>query len=245
VTARLIGDQVAIQEYTLEDNPKKTKSRGVNSGLNIGPLTWKTDNQKKFFNSYSDYQVISLSGYAGTGKTYIAIGRALADIEKGLYSELVVIRSAVPGRDIGFMPGTKAEKMAEYEAPYSIICNKLYNRGDAYGILKQKGVIKFDSTSFLRGVTFDNAIIVVDEMQNMSYQEIYTILTRIGDNTKVILCGDTRQDDLTSERYKESSGFDRITAKLAMVGSCISIEFGIDDIVRSGFVKEFILATSI
>ena len=225
-------------------NKKKNKN-GSGGGLKLLPLNGKTQNQKKFFSMYPNFQVISLTGFAGTGKTYIALGQALADVESGNYEEVMIIRSAVPSRDLGFMPGNKKEKMGEYETPYITICTKLYGRGDAYQVLKQKNTLKFESSSFLRGVTFENMVLVIDEAQNMNYQELYTILTRIGENCKVIMCGDTRQDDLTNERFKERSGYDLMLKKLEMVPSCARIEFREEDIVRSGFVKELILATSI
>lgn len=224
---------------------KKNKNGKDGGGLHLLPLTGKTYNQKKFFSMYPNFQVMSLTGYAGTGKTYIALGQALADVQSGKFNEVMIVRSAVPSRDMGFMPGNKKEKMGEYETPYIIICNKLYGRGDAYNVLKQKNHLKFESSSFLRGVTFENMVLVIDEAQNMGYQELYTILTRIGENCKVIMCGDTRQDDLTNERFKEKSGYDLMLKKLEMVPSCARIEFNEEDIVRSGFVKEFILATSI
>lgn len=222
---------------------RKSKKQ-QNNGLKILPVTGKTSNQKLFFQRYKNYQVISLSGYAGTGKTFCALAQACKSIENGEFQEVLIIRSAVPSRDIGFMPGNKKEKMGVYENPYISICSKLYGRGDAYSVLKQKEMIKFESSSFLRGETFDNMIIIIDEAQNMSYQELYTILTRIGENCKVIICGDTRQDDLTSERYKEQSGYDLMLKKLELVPSCFKINFEVDDIVRSGFVKELIIATS-
>lgn len=134
--------------------------------------------------------------------------------------------------------------MEVYEAPYINLCNKLYDCGTAYQTLKQKGILHFDSTSFLRGMTFDDCIIIVDEIQNLSYQEIYTLLTRIGDNCRVFLCGDLLQDDLTSKRFNEESGYGRILPALKMIESCEVIEFGVEDIVRSGFVKEFIMVTT-
>lgn len=230
----------------LESNKKKKKGQ-QNTGLRLVPITAKTDNQKKFFGAYNKHQVISLSGYAGTGKTFIALYRALKSLEDGEVDNVMVIRSAVASRDIGFLKGDKNEKMGVYESPYIGICSKLYGRGDAYTVLKQKGQLTFESSSFMRGETFDNRVIIVDEAQNMSYQELYTLLTRLGENCKLILCGDMKQDDLTSERFKERSGFDEILKKLEMISPeyYTSIHFNVNDIVRSGFVKEFIIATSL
>lgn len=231
----------------MEQTANKKTKKNNNGTLKIQAIVGKTENQRKFLKNYKQFQVISLSGYAGTGKSFLSLGVALQEVERGDFQKVMIIRSAVSSRDMGFMPGTKKEKMALYEGPYMSICSKLYGRGDAYNILKQKGIIEFESSSFLRGETFDNMVVIVDEAQNLSWQEIYTILTRIGENCKVIICGDTRQDDLTSERYKEKSGYDMMIRKLDLMSDeyFYSIEFDLDDIVRSGFVKELIRITSI
>lgn len=226
---------------TTDTTSKKQKKQ--QTGLKISEIEALTQSQRLFFKEFNNYQVLSMTGYAGTGKSFIALGRGLKEVEKGLYNEVLIIRSAVPGRDIGFMPGNKKEKMEVYEGPYIRICSKLYGRGDAYSVLKQKGIIHFESSSFLRGETFENSVVIIDEAQNMSYQELYTILTRVGENCKVIICGDTLQDDLTSERFKEVSGYAKILSVLRSIPSCYSIRFSADEIVRSGFVRELILAT--
>lgn len=222
--------------------PKGRKKKS-NTGLRLDTVTPLTKNQTAFFDIYDDYQVISLIGSAGTGKTFLALYKALEEIEyDDSYTDVTIIRSAVSSRNIGFLPGTKEEKMEAYEGPYMTSLSKLYNRGDAYGILKQKGQINFIPSSFLRGETFDNKIIIVDEAQNLSYTELYTIITRIGQNCKMIICGDYKQDDLTSERYKEESGLGPILDILDRVPSAAKVCFGIKDIVRSGFLREFLIA---
>ena len=223
--------------------PKQKKTKQQNTGLSkINPVEAKTENQKRFFQSYNNYQALSLSGFAGTGKSFVALAAALRSVDNGDYDNVLIIRSAVPSRDMGFMPGTKEEKTAVYESPYISICNKLYGRGDAYNILKQKRKLQFTTTSFLRGETFENCVVILDEMQNAAFSEIYTVLTRIGENCKIILIGDGHQDDLTSERFKEISGFNEIQKLLDLIPSCKKIEFDVDDIVRSGFVRELIIA---
>ena len=226
------------------DNKTRKNKQQQNSGLSkvqdIQPLT---SNQKLFFQNYKNYTALMLAGCAGTGKSMISIFQALKSVERGEYKEIIILRSAVSSRDIGFVPGTKKEKMEVYEGPYFSIFNKLYGRGDAYQILKQKSIVRFESTSFLRGETFEDCIVIFDECQNASYQELYTILTRVGDNCKLILCGDSAQDDLTSKRYNETSGFDKIKKLLSIVQDCRIIDFTTDDIVRSGFVKQIILAS--
>jgi len=217
---------------------KKAKTETTFKLLNIAA---KTPRQKLFFQNYKKFEVISLTGFAGTGKSFISLYQALKSIEDGEYQEVLILRSAVPSRDIGFMPGNKKEKMNVYENPYASICTKLYNRGDAYSILKQKNIIKFEPTSFLRGETFENAVVIFDEAQNASEQEICTVLTRLGNNSKLIICGDSYQDDLTSERYKEQSGFLKVHHTLRQMDEVLIVEFDVDDIQRSGFVKNFII----
>lgn len=203
-----------------------------------------TDNQVRTFLAYDKGNNLFLHGCAGTGKTFISIYLALKEIEDGRSRrrKLVIIRTAQSSKDIGFLPGSEKQKLEVYEAPYKAICAELYHRDDAYDILKQKGIIEFHSTSFLRGTTIDDSIILVDEVQNQRYVELRTVLTRTGDHSRVILCGDTKQDDLTSERYKESSGLVDMMKVFSRMGQMNTIQFEIDDIVRSGFVRDFIIA---
>lgn len=203
-----------------------------------------TDNQVRTFQAYDRGDNLFLHGCAGTGKTFVSIYLALKEIEAGRSrrKKLVIIRSAQSSKDIGFLPGDEKRKLEVYEAPYRAICAELYHRDDAYEILKQKGIVEFHSTSFLRGTTIDDAIIVIDECQNTRYTELRTVLTRTGDHSRVILCGDTKQDDLTSERYKEASGLSDMMRVFNRMGDMTSIQFEIDDIVRSGFVRDFIIA---
>ena len=203
-----------------------------------------TDNQVRTFQAYDRGDNLFLHGCAGTGKTFISIYLALKEIENGRSRrrKLVIIRTAQSSKDIGFLPGDEKRKLEVYEAPYRAICAELYHRDDAYDILKQKGIIEFHSTSFLRGTTIDDSIILIDECQNQRYVELRTVLTRTGDRSRVILCGDTKQDDLTSERYKESSGLVDMMKVFDRMGDMTAIQFEIDDIVRSGFVRDFIIA---
>ncbi len=209
------------------------------------PVTPLTRTQTVFFDTYDKYQVISLTGCPGTGKTFLALYKALEQqrVQSKDYTHIKVIRSSVSGRDIGFMPGNAKEKMSVFEAPYIGLINDLYDCGTAYESLKAKHIVEFTSTSFLRGMTFNDCIVIVDEAQNCSYQELYTILTRVGKNCKVIITGDINQDDLTNPRYKETSGYREILKILDKISSCKKITFGIDDIVRSGFVRDFIIAS--
>lgn len=207
----------------------------------IGPIT---DNQIKTFRAYEKGKNLFLHGCAGTGKTFISMYLALKEIadKSSTRNKLVLIRTAQSSKDIGFLPGDEKKKLEVYEAAYRAICAELYNRADAYEILKQKGIIEFHSTSFLRGTTIEDAIILIDEAQNCRYQEIRTVLTRTGDRSRIVICGDTKQDDLTSERYKESSGLSNIMQVFNRMDQMSTVEFEIDDIVRSGFVRDFIIA---
>lgn len=201
-----------------------------------------TDNQDKVFESYKNDQHLFLHGCPGTGKTFLAMYLALQDVLKGNYNKIVIVRSAQSSKDIGFLPGDEKEKLEVYQAPYRLICNELFGRADAYEILKTKGMVEFHSTSFLRGSTIDDAILIYDEIQNSRYMEQKTVISRLGKNARLILCGDLNQDDLSSERYNEKTGLDTLMKVLHEIPSVDRIDFVEEDIVRSGFVKEFILA---
>jgi len=209
---------------------KKTLA-GANLDLQeIEPLT---KNQVIAFESSKN---LMLHGVAGTGKTFISSYLAFDDMTKGLYEKLVIIRSAVPTRDIGFLPGNEKEKASVYEEPYKDICIELFQRGDAYEILKTKGLVHFMTTSFIRGVTLRNAVILIDECQNMSFHELDSIITRIGQGCRVLFCGDFRQSDLQKNGLKD---FVRILKAMQQFDF---IDFDIKDIVRSDFVKQYITA---
>jgi len=213
---------------------KKRKTlAGVNFELReIEPLT---RNQLKAFESTNH---LVLHGLAGTGKTFISSYLAFDDMAKGDFQKLVIIRSAVPTRDIGFLPGTEKEKSSVYEEPYKDIAIDLFQRGDAYDVLKQKNIVEFMTTSFIRGITLRNAVILIDECQNMSFHELDSIITRMGENCRVIFCGDFKQADLRVNGLKD---FFRI---LERMHTFTFVEFGVEDIVRSDFVKQYIIAKS-
>ena len=200
----------------------------------IEPLT---QNQTLAFQSEKN---LVLHGIAGTGKTYVACYLAYRAMTEREFTNLVIIRSAVPTRDIGFLPGTDKEKSAVYEEPYKDVAANLFQRGDAYSILKQKFIVEFMTTSFIRGITIDNSVIIVDECQNMTFHELDSIITRVGLNCKIILCGDFRQDDFKGKR--EQSGMVEFMKILQKTGNFDMIDFQIEDIVRSDFVKDYIIA---
>jgi predicted ribonuclease YlaK len=233
--------------------PKRTRTRIeketdylLNTKFGMKRVNPLTENQCKTFDSYEQGKNLLLVGSAGTGKTYVALYLALKDVlEKNIYKEVIIVRSTVQSREQGHMPGDEKQKAAHFEAPYVDIVNDLFERGDAYQIMKQKNMIKFMSTSFIRGLTFDNALIIVDEMQNLTYGEGRTILTRVGNDSRIILCGDTKQNDLIySKNRADISGLAQLKRVIDhMEGDCFdTIEFSVEDIVRSGFVKQFIIA---
>ena len=200
----------------------------------IEPLT---RNQLVAFESTKN---LVLHGVAGTGKTYISCYLAFDDMTKGNYEKLVIIRSAVPTRDMGFLPGSDKEKAAVYEEPYKDLAVELFQRGDAYELLKTKRLVHFMTTSFIRGVTLKDAVIIIDECQNMSFHELDSIITRVGSNCRVIFCGDFRQSDLT--KSAERQGIKDFLRVLEEMDAFDMIDFEIADIVRSKFVKDYIIA---
>lgn len=214
---------------TTQTPPFKTKE--------IQPLT---KNQHKTFQAYSQGKNLLLHGIAGTGKSFCALYLALSDIEHNqFFNHVMIVRSVVPTRDMGFLPGNQKEKAAVYEGPYHAMTAELYGRGDAYEVLKQKDILSFTTTSFIRGMTLNNCIVIVDEVQNMSGSEIDTVITRLGDNCRVIFCGDFRQTDLQKEH--ERKGLHQFMKILKSMKSFEFIDFQKEDIVRSELVKEYII----
>lgn len=212
--------------------------------FNIKRIKPMTDNQQRVFDAFYDNKHLFLHGTAGTGKTFIACYLALNNLhnQQSNQNKVYVVRSVVPTRDMGFLPGSHKDKMKVYESPYYAISTELYDRGDAYEILKQKNIIEFVSTSFIRGITLSGCIVIVDECQNMNFGELNTIITRAGPNSRFIFCGDFRQDDLTSERYKEESGIVHFMNIIKRINTFEFVNFTRDDIVRSDLVKEYIIA---
>jgi len=202
-----------------------------------------TNNQKLFFDSYSrgDY-FIALHGVAGTGKTFIALYKALEEVldKSNPFNKIILVRSSVQSRDMGHLPGDAEDKMEIFRQPYIQICHTLFGRKDAYTRLEEQGHIEFISTSFIRGMSFDDAIIIVDEMQNMNFDEIDTVMTRVGYRSKIIWCGDYRQTDL--KKSSDKSGLLKFFDIAYHMSSFTKIEFTANDIVRSSLVKDYILA---
>ena len=223
------------------------KKKPLSSGylVDLYPLN---DNQKRLFDSYKEGKHLVAYGCAGTGKTFITLFNALKDVldENTPYEKIYLVRSLVATREIGFLPGSHEDKADIYQIPYKNMVKYMFQMpSDAdfemlYGNLKSQESIKFWSTSFLRGTTLDDAIIIVDEFQNLNFHELDSIITRVGENTKICFCGDARQSDLN--KANERNGIVDFMNILRKMPSFDIIEFGIDDIVRSGLVKEYIVA---
>ena len=203
-----------------------------------------TENQKKFFDAYKqgDY-FMALHGVAGTGKTFIALYKAIEEVldKSNPFKKIIIVRSAVPSREVGHLPGDIEEKTQIYRQPYQQICHTLFGRPDAYQRLEEQHHIEFISTSFIRGMSFDDAIIIVDEMQNLSFEEIDTVMTRVGYRSKIIWCGDYRQTDLNKKK-NDVSGILKFFDIAYHMSAFTRIEFTADDIVRSSLVRDYILA---
>jgi phosphate starvation-inducible protein PhoH len=220
---------------TLEPGIRKIRIDDLNT---LSPLTEK---QADTVAAYRKNKNLLLHGIAGTGKTFIATSLALEEVldPSNEYDSLHFVRSIVPTRDIGFLKGDDREKIAVYEAPYKAICGELFNRLDSYDTLKSQGVVSFLSTSFIRGLTLNNCILIVDEFENLSFHELDSIITRMGNNSKIIFCGDYTQSDLTKTNEKNGClDFMRI---LKSMNDFSFIEFGIEDIVRGKTVKNYIV----
>ena len=224
---------------------KRKKPIGNSYLLEIEPIT---DNQKKLFDSYAEGKHLVAYGTAGTGKTFISLYNALADVldETTPYERIYLVRSLVSTREIGFLPGDHEDKADIYQIPYKNMVKYMFQMPtDAdfemlYGNLKAQETIKFWSTSFIRGTTLDNAIVIVDEFQNLNFHELDSIITRIGENSRIIFCGDASQSDLV--KTNDRNGIHDFLNILRKMPSFDIIEYGIDDIVRSGLVKEYIIA---
>ena len=223
------------------------RKRPINADLlnKIEPIT---DNQKTLFENYKEGKNIFAYGAAGTGKTFISLYLALKDVldEMTPYDKVYIVRSLVSTREIGFLPGDHEDKSSLYQIPYKNMVKYMFEMPSdndfemLYGNLKAQETISFWSTSFIRGTTLDNCIVLVDEMQNLNFHELDSIITRVGDNCKILFCGDSTQTDLTKSNEKNGIlDFKRIIE--IMEDDFGIVEFGLDDIVRSGLVRNYLV----
>ena len=206
-----------------------------------------TDSQKVVFDSWNQGQNQFLFGCAGTGKTFVSLYLALSEVLKNdtPYDKVVMVRSLIPTREIGFLPGDEEDKAALYQVPYSNMMQFMFEQPNEqafeslYNRVKAQGSFYFLSTSFLRGLTFDNTIIIVDECQNLNFHELDTIITRVGQDSKIFFCGDFSQSDLT--KMHERNGLMDFLQILQEMDEFNCVEFNIGDIVRSGFVRNYLI----
>ena len=206
-----------------------------------------TDNQKVVFDSYKKGKNQFLYGCAGTGKTFVTLYLAMQEVLRNdtPYDRVVMVRSLIPTREIGFLPGDEEDKAALYQVPYSNMVQFMFKQPNEqafsmlYDRIKSQGSFYFLSTSFLRGLTFDNSIIIVDECQNLNFHELDTIVTRVGQDSKIMFCGDFMQTDLS--KVNERNGLHDFLRILEEMEEFNCLEFNIGDIVRSGFVRNYLI----
>jgi len=218
----------------MQQQSQKKKKLTHHDLESIQPLT---EQQEEAFHAFHNSDVISLLGSAGTGKTFLGCYLALKSIVDGNHKQLLIVRTAVPSREVGYLPGTLEEKEQVYERPYYAIFDQLIRyKSNNYITMKDIGIVDFESTSYMRGETFDDTIVLFDEVQNASFQELDTVMTRCGENTKMIFVGDGRQADL------KKNGLEHFMSILREMKCYGSVEFGVNDVVRSGIVKDYLIA---
>jgi phosphate starvation-inducible PhoH-like protein len=200
-----------------------------------------TDNQQLVFDSWRDGDHLALIGTAGTGKTFLGMYLALEEIlDRSTSSEkLIIVRSVVPTRDVGYLPGSLEEKLEAFTGPYRSAAAEMFEDNKAYEKLIHNEYLSFESTSYIRGITFDHSIILVDECQNLNFHELDSVITRVGEGTKIIFSGDYRQTDFKSDRDKK--GINTFLQILDQMKDFSVVTFSWEDIVRSDFVRDYIM----
>lgn len=237
---RKVVDVIAEESKIVDLNNKRTRAK-IDVALQMKTISPKTDNQTKFFEQYEKGKMMCGLGSAGVGKSFIATYLGMRSIMNKEQDKLIIVRSAVSTRNSGFLPGTLEEKEEVYKAPYKEIVNDLFDNGTAWCSLSKKEIIRFVTTSYIRGITIDNAVIIIDEVQNFTTHELLSVLSRIGKNSRVIIIGDTKQCDLDAKTGKTC--FDDLKALTNRMWEWFSVvNFNHDDIVRSGFCKALIIA---
>ena len=238
---RTLELQLIENGRAMDEGPQRKKKWTKHDIKSIHPLT---PAQEEMFHSFFQGQHICAHGSAGTGKTFLALWLALNEIveQDSDNDQIVIVRSPVQLREIGHMPGDLDEKLSFYETPYKDILAELCGRHSTYDDMKDAGLVRFMPTTFIRGLTWDNSIVIIDEGQNMTFHEINSIMTRLGQNSRIIFTGDHPQSDLCSKRNEES-GMARMMKICDEMKRFDCIEFTKHDIVRSDFVKEWIIAT--
>lgn len=233
-----LQEQINNNVVAFKDGPKK-KNWSRHDLKSIKPIT---ETQRCFFESYYTGNNIIASGSAGSGKTYVAIYLALSSLleENSPYKRLILVRSATATKSQGFLPGSLEDKQAPFETPFKDIFDDLLKYRHSYDSMKDCGLVQFYSSSYIRGLNWDNAIVIVDECQSATFHELDSIITRIGKNSKLIMCGDTKQNDLIYNKY-EQSGMKQLLEIANKVPEFDVINFTTNDIVRSGFVRSWLM----
>jgi len=229
---------LSLNGQAKQEGPKK-KTWNMHDLRTIKPLT-KT--QEEMFQLWFEGFNLCVHGSAGTGKTFLAFYLALNEVLTQRQDKIVVVRSAVTTRDVGFLPGTLEEKLMQFETPYHEILWELLGRPSSYQDMKDAGKIEFHSTSFLRGVTWDNAIVIVDEAENLTFHEIDNVMTRLGQNTRIIFTGDTKQTDLDGSKKMGEQGMSDAMRVFERMEHFEKVIFNVHDIVRGPLVKSWIMA---
>jgi phosphate starvation-inducible PhoH-like protein len=228
---------------------KKKKDKIILTAKHLKPIAPLTENQKLTFKQWSKGYNLVLDGFPGVGKTFLALYLALRSVldPSTPYDKLIIVRSLVETRKMGFLPGSKDDKEMEYELPYKQLCQSLFKDEltteckDVYGFLKNQKSLEFLSTSFLRGTNFERAIVVVDEMQNLNYHELDTVITRLNESCRVIFCGDYKQSDFYWDDERKGI-LDFLAILKLMAADFATVSFQIEDCVRSGLVKRYLMA---
>ena len=228
-------------------NKQMKRKKPINTDL-MRTITPLTPNQEELFRCYENNQNVVAYGCAGTGKTFITLYNALRDVldPKTPYEKIYIVRSLVSTREIGFLPGDHEDKSSLYQIPYKHMVKYMFEMPTEadfemlYGNLKTQETITFWSTSFIRGTTLDNAIVLVDESQNLNFHELDSIITRVGQDSRIIFAGDVFQTDLV--RQNEKNGILDFQRILEAMDEFSSVEFGVEDIIRSGLVKSYLIS---
>jgi len=224
---------------------KRKKPYNVDMMVPIEPIT---ANQKLAFEAYQEGKNLFLYGAAGTGKTFITLYNALKEVLDPItpYNKVVIVRSLVSTREIGFLPGDHEDKSFLYQIPYKNMVKYMFELPTdqefemLWGNLKTQESVTFWSTSFIRGTTLDDSIVIVDESQNLNFHELDSIITRVGENCKIMFCGDAAQTDLIKTNEKNGIlDFQKIIQRMPEFDL---VEFNINDIVRSGLVKSYLVS---
>lgn len=228
------------------ETPVKRKKWSTHDLKSIKPLTFNQTEAFKYWMGDSDSHLAML-GSAGCGKSFLAIYFAMTELLRNpeTYYSIKIVRSIVQTRQIGALPGTRDEKKQPIFEVYNSMFSELFDKPATLSNMCEVGVVELVDTSYLRGDTWNNCIVFVDEVNNMNMHEINTVMTRVGKNTRVIIAGDEKQSDLTVSGNSGRDKYEHLwfMSVLNKISSINKIEFGIEDIVRSQFCKDWIVAS--